>query len=174
MRVMMTKFAAALGGGDRRSIGNADCVTAAVRAEPKRFDELWTCLAHDDPLVRMRASDAIEKVSRDNPALLQPHKRALLERSLDDGTPEMRWHLIAIASRLSLKTAEADAFCSYLDGRLRHDPSRIVKVMALQAAFELGVKHPALASNFQRMLTFAQSSPWPSVRARANKLSVPP
>ena len=170
---MTTNFAAALGGGDRRSIGRADSIVAEVQRDPARFDELWTCLTNDAPLVRMRAADAIEKISRDNPALLRPHKRVLLERSLDDGTPEMRWHLITITSRIRLKTPEAETFCSYLDACLRNDPSRIVKVMALQAAFELSLNHPVLANDFQQMREFASSSPWPSVRARVKKLSAP-
>ena len=120
-------FASALSGGDRRSIGRADKVVDAIRREPDRVEELWGCLTHDDPIVRMRAADALEKLSREAAAPFGAHKKALLDGSLDDGTAEMRWHLIAIAARLALTAVEAKRLCAYLDDRLRHDASRIVR-----------------------------------------------
>ena len=112
-----------------------------------------------------------EKVSRNNAALFEPHRQALLDRSLEDGTAEVRWHLIAITSRLHLQTAEAREFLTYLDDRLRHDASRIVKVTALQAACNIARAHRALTTDLARMLAFARSSPRPSVIARARLLA---
>ena len=166
----MDDIARRLQGGDRRSIGEADAVAASIGHDPTRFDALWRCLRHCDPLVRMRAADALEKISRSNAALCQPHRLALLDRSLDDGTAEMRWHLIAMTSRLQLHAAEAREFMTYLEDRLNHDPSRIVKVTALQVAFDLACAHHALTAEFARMLDFARSSTWPSVVARARVL----
>ncbi len=161
-----------LQGGDRRSVGEADAVAACVEQDPARFDALWQCLGHLDPLVRMRAADALEKASRSSAMLFEPHRQPLLDRRLEDGSAEMRWHLIAITSRLRLHVAEARAFNTYLDDRLRRDGSRIVKVMALQAAFDISRAHAALAADFATMLAFARSSAWPSVVARARMLGV--
>ena len=99
---------------------------------------------------------------------------ALLDGSLDDGTAEMRWHLIAIAARLALTAVEAKRLCAYLDDRLRHDASRIVRVMALQAAYDLAARHPALKTSFEDMLKFAHACSLASVRARARKLQSQP
>jgi len=170
----MKGFAEALGGGDRRSIGRANFVVAQVRRDSARFEELWTCLYHSDALVRMRSADALEKLSRDNADSFDAHKHELLSRSPDDGTPETRWHLIAIASRLTLNANEAEDLCAYLDHSLRHDPSRIVKVMSLQSAHALASRHPALTNNLRRMLKYARLTPWPSVSARARKLGALP
>jgi len=170
----MERLAGTLRGGDRRSIGQADVVVAVVRRQPARFAELWDCLRHDEPLVRMRAADALEKLSRDDRDALAPYKDVLLARSLDDGTAEMRWHLVAMISRLPLDADEAKGAVSYLDDLLRHDPSRIVRVTALQAAADICSTHPALKDVFRDMLDRARASKSPSVKARARKIASDP
>jgi hypothetical protein len=159
-----------LEGGDRRSTGRADEAAEAVLADGSRAGELWALIEDRDPLVRMRAADALEKASRSRPELLLPHKQALLDGRLDDGTPEVRWHLFAMAARLPLSGAEAERLMFCLDAALHEDSSRIVKVMALQAAADLAAAHPPLRRRFAAMLDFARSSPWPAVAARARKL----
>jgi hypothetical protein len=161
-----------LQGGDRRSLGAAGEVLEAVRRDPARFEELWACISHGDPLVRMRAADALEKLSRENPAPFAAHKSAILDGSLDDGTAEVRWHVIPIAARLPLTDAESETLFAYIDGRVRSDPSRIVKAEALQAAAAIHSRHPRLRAAFLKLLTWARSSPWPSLRARARKISL--
>ena len=167
----MNDFVSILAGGDRRSIGQSKAVIAAVKLEPARFEELWDCLSNDDPLVRMRVADALEKISRQDFRVLKPYKKALLTHALDDDTPEVRWHLIAMTSRLPLQDGEASKVMRYLKRAQRDDASRIVKVMALQAGFDLTSQHPSLAISLRAMLDQALNSRWPSVRARARKLS---
>ena len=156
-----------LTGGDRRSIGRADIVVEELIAQPDRLTELWACLTSLDPLVRMRAADALEKFSRICPAAFNVHKAALLTHKLDDGSAEVRWHLIAITSRLKLCPVEAQQFVLYLDDRVKNDPSKIVKVMALQAAKDLQETEKSVEDGVVQMLRFAKSSAWPSVAARA-------
>src|SRR5271154_6453980 len=69
---------ARLKGGDRRTIGRADEVAAHVTKNPRLFPQLIAGLWSDDPLVRMRAADATEKVTRENPKFLPPYKKDLL------------------------------------------------------------------------------------------------
>jgi len=169
----MESFSSLLQGGDRRSIGRADEAVESVRRAPRRFDELWACLAHGDPVVRMRAVDALEKITRFDAAPLACHKQALLANTFDDGTPEVRWHLIAMLRRVPLDAAEVAGTLKRLDRLLHEDESRIVKTAALQTAFELRFQSPGAQKTFAAMLAFALQSPWPSVRARARKLAWP-
>ncbi len=53
-----------LEGGDRRTIGRSDEVAAMVSKNPELFPRLVRGLWSEDPLVRMRAADATEKVTR--------------------------------------------------------------------------------------------------------------
>ena len=75
---MAKNLLAQLTGGDRRSIGRANQVAAAVLQSPETFPELIKGLWSEDSLVRMRAADAVEKISRQKPELLHPYKKELL------------------------------------------------------------------------------------------------
>ena len=52
-----------LKGGDRRSIGRANEVVADVLRDPTLFDALFNGMLNDDPIVRMRSADAVEKIT---------------------------------------------------------------------------------------------------------------
>ncbi len=166
----MRAIAARLTGGDRRSIGQANAVAASVRAQPALFGQLWDCLTHPDAVVRMRAADALEKLGRDMPVIFAERRTAILSGALDDGTPGLRWHLVAIASRLPLTDDEAASFCLRLRHLIGHDRSRIVRVMALQALHDVAARHPALAARLDDALAYAEHSAIPSLRARAGNL----
>ena len=60
-------------------IGRADEVAAMVAKNPKLFASLIAGLWSADELVRMRAADAAEKVTRTSRELLQPYKKELLD-----------------------------------------------------------------------------------------------
>lgn len=67
-----------LAGGDRRSLGRANMVVKGISRDPKLFSLVFEAMLHNDPVVRMRAADAIEKVTVSRPEFLQVHKRKLL------------------------------------------------------------------------------------------------
>jgi hypothetical protein len=73
-------IAALLTGGNPRGLRNAGIVIDAASRRPERLEELVQCVFSADEVVRMRASDALEKVCRSRPALLQPFVPRLLER----------------------------------------------------------------------------------------------
>ncbi len=71
----MTNTVSKLKGGDRRSIGNVSAVVAAVGKKPGLFKDRVGGLFDPNPIVRMRAADAMEKCAADDPRLWQPFKR---------------------------------------------------------------------------------------------------
>jgi len=157
--------------GDRRSTGNADLMAALVIKQPEHFAELWACLKNDNSIVRMRAADALEKVTRASARDLQSHKMDLLSQQLDDGTKEVRWHLLAMCSRLQLAEVEASQLMDHLNHCLQIGRSNIVRVTALQAAFEINQCHAFLRSILSEMLSYAKNSGIPSLNSRARKLT---
>jgi hypothetical protein len=56
-----------LEGGDRRSIGRVDEVINDVLTNSQLIKVLVDGLFVDNPLVRMRVADALEKISSDHP-----------------------------------------------------------------------------------------------------------
>src|SRR5277367_4712292 len=140
-----------LKGGDRRSIGRSNEVVALVQQRPAVFPQLIHGLWSSDPLVRMRAADAAEKVSLCRPDLLQPFKTKLL-RLLDETTQqELRWHLAQMIPRLRL--AKKDRVRATAVFRLHlNDQSSIVKASAMQAIADLARNDDDLVPEVKELL----------------------
>jgi HEAT repeat protein len=158
-----------LTGGDRRSIGQSDEVAALVLGRPALFPRLMQGLWSSDPLIRMRAADAAEKVSSRRPDLLRPFKAKLL-CLLDEATQqEVRWHLAQMIPRLRLSKKDrlraASAFRLYLSDR-----SSIVKTSALQALADLAHTDDELMPEVKDLLTAVTKVGTAAMRARGRKL----
>jgi hypothetical protein len=158
-----------LKGGDRRSIGRADQVAASVSKNPELFRELIAGLRSEDALVRMRAGDAAEKVSRVTPGLLQPHKDKLLALMAETEEQELRWHLAAMVPRLRLNAKERQYAASLLN-RYLEDRSSIVKTCALQGLADLADSDAAIQANAIEALREAMRNGTPAMKARSRKL----
>ncbi len=80
-------------GGDRRSIGAVGEVVEAVLADADLFKHLFTGMMEADDIVRMRAADAVEKVTATRPEHLSPYKTEIIEQIARSEQQEARWHL---------------------------------------------------------------------------------
>jgi hypothetical protein len=158
-----------LAGGDRRSIGRSNKVARLVLKSPRRFRELIACLWHESPVVRMRAADAAEKVSAQEPRLLDRHKPQLLGLLAEAEQIELRWHLAAMIPRLHLTPAERQRTAATLH-RYLEDRSSIVKTFALQAFTDLAQNDAAMRPKVKQLLEDALQSGTLAMRARARNL----
>jgi HEAT repeat protein len=158
-----------LTGGDRRSIGRSEEVAVDVLADPGLFPVLFEGMLAEDELVRMRAADALEKVSQQHPAWLKPFKSRILKEVASSSQQEVRWHVCQLFSRLELDAQEHGEVYAILQGYLE-DESRIVRVFAMQALADLArqdqERRPQIIAQLQE-LTCSGS---PSMRARGKKL----
>lgn len=68
-----------LKGGDLRSKGKSEEVVSDILEQPFLFGKVFEGMLNDDPVVRMRAADAIEKVSRLHPEYLKGYKKKLIQ-----------------------------------------------------------------------------------------------
>ena len=160
-----------LRGGDRRSIGRADQVAAIVAKSLKLFPQLIAGLWSPDPLIRMRAADAAEKVTRRRPELLTPFKKELLGLMTEATEQEMRWHLAAMVPRLPLNAAERELAISSLNTYLE-DRSSIVKTFALQGLAYLAQGDPTIQPTVVEILREATRNGTPAMKARSRKLLI--
>ena len=158
-----------LEGGDRRSIGRADEVAAMVSKEPRLFPELIVGLWSDDSLVRMRAADAAEKVTRTDRELLVPYKKELLGLMAETQQQEMRWHLAAMIPRLRMNARERKLAGRLLEDYLT-DSSSIVKTCALQGLADLAQEDASLRPSVIEALREATRNGTPAMKARSRKL----
>ena len=160
---------ALLEGGDRRSIGRSDKVAAIVGGNPSLFPKLVAGLWSPNPLVRMRAADAVEKLTRTKPTLLSEHKKELLGLMQETGQQELRWHLAAMTPRFSLTRNERQRVAAILHTYLE-DRSSIVKTFALQALADLARQQRSMRAEVVERLRESARSGTAAMRARSRKL----
>ncbi len=119
--------------------------------------------------MRMRAADAIEKVTRKNREFLQPYKKELLGLMAEASQQEMRWHLAAMVPRLALSDRERQLAASLLN-RYLEDRSSIVKTFALQGLADLARDDSRLQPRVLEVLRSAARNGTPAMKARGRKL----
>jgi hypothetical protein len=160
---------ALLEGGDRRSIGRSDQVAAMVAKDAGRFSELIAGLWSADPLVRMRAVDATEKVTRSSREFLRPYKKELLGLMAETKQQELRWHLAAMIPRLPLNARDRQLAVCLMNSYLE-DGSSIVKTSALQGLADLAEEDTSLRVKVIELLREASRTGTPAMKARSRSL----
>jgi hypothetical protein len=158
-----------LRGGDRRSIGRSDEVARAICKNPKLFSRVFSEVLNPDPIIRMRAADAIEKASAIRPQLLQPFKRSILNNVANINQQEVRWHVAQILPRLQMTPKERDLAVAILFDYLE-DKSSIVRTFAMQALADLTQEDSRLRKRVVPVIEFLTAEGTPAMRARGRKL----
>jgi hypothetical protein len=159
-----------LHGGDLRSKGRSEEVVADVLKNKQLFGELFQGFYNANPVVRMRVADAVEKISRQLPELLESYKQKLIEEVSCIPQQEVQWHLAQVFGRIDFDKKEIKLVSSILQSYFRNSSSNIAKVMSLQAMFDLSQKFPELTPEVQQMLHEALALKVPSLISRARKL----
>ena len=158
-----------LTGGDRRSIGRANEVAKEIARDRSAFARVFAAMLDPDPVVRMRAADALEKASALNPGALQPFKRRLLAKLPSIDQQEVRWHVAQMLPRLRLTPQERDHAISLLLDYL-NDKSSIVKTSAMQALADFALQDKQLRLRVRPILENLTAVGTPAMRARGRKL----
>jgi hypothetical protein len=158
-----------LSGGDRRSLGRSNEVVGHVLAHPAHFRHVFAGLPTHDPVIRMRAADAIEKITARRPELLRPFKRKLLAIAGSTDQQETRWHAALILPRLQLRKKERAVALGILFDYLR-DNSSIVKTWAMQAIWDLSSADPKLRARIIPLIEELTEVGTPAMRARGRKI----
>ncbi len=165
----MTNLLKQLAGRDRRSIGASNRVAAQVLAHPRLFRSVFAGLLDDDPVLRMRCADAVEKVTAQRPDLLLPYKRQLLDRIALVTQPEVRWHVAQMLPRLDLTRLERTRALAILH-EYTGDESRIVKTCAMQALADFAEQDQGLRAPVLRQLRRLTHTGSPAMQSRGRKL----
>jgi hypothetical protein len=165
----MTGILKKLEGDDRRSIGRVEEVVDAVLKEPALFETIFNAMLADDPVVRMRAADAVEKISVIHPQYLQPYKDKLIKRISSIDQQEVRWHVAQLLPRLALSGPERKTVVNILFGYL-NDKSKIVKTFSLQALSDFAQQDDSLRPRVVEVLEDMIQTGSAAVKSRGKKL----
>ncbi len=165
----MSEILKKLEGGDRRSIGRANEVVDDVLGDPALFVALFQGMTGDDPLIRMRAADAVEKVTAQRPDYLQPFKTKLLREVANSRQQEVRWHVAQMLPRLALSRLERELAVQTLLDYLG-DGSSIVKTFAMQALADLAEREVSLRDRVIEVMEKSTREGTPAMKSRGQKL----
>jgi hypothetical protein len=160
-----------LEGGDRRSIGKVEEVVNEIFKNSALFNVLIEGLFVEDPVVRMRAADAIEKITLDRCEYLQPYKRRIIKLAAETRQQEVRWHIAQIMPRLHVTPKEKAKVVKILFDYLQ-DNSKIVVTFALQALADFATEDKKLRPRTINVLEELSKTGSPAVKNRGKKLLV--
>ena len=158
-----------LAGGDRRSIGRVGEIVADVLNDPALFEVVFHAMLSNDPIIRMRSADAIEKITARHPEYLQPYKTKLIQQVAKIEQQEVRWHVAQMIPRLELSEEERAVVVEILLDYL-HDKSKIVKTFSMQALADLAEQDASLRSQVIPLLEELTRTGSPAMKSRGRKL----
>jgi hypothetical protein len=164
----MTRVIRLLSGGDRRSIGRVAEVVDLVEQNPSFFHQVIEAFEVDDEVVRMRASDALEKLTRNHPEWIAPYAEAVWN-AVGSDLKEVRWHVAQMLPRVAQTPASKrramDVLTAYIS-----DPSSIVRTCAMQSLADLSVDDANLRRNVVQVIHDLVESGTPAMKSRGRKL----
>ncbi len=168
----MIKIIDYLKNGDLRSISQVNQLVTLINNQAD-FDRLFNYLNASDRLVAMRAADAVEKLTRQSRHFLKAHKVAYLELLSKAADKELKWHLAQLAPRFSYSDREFEAVwqCLKMWAEQRGE-SKIVRVNAVQALFELADKAEIYQTQLKQIVANIKREAIPSIDARLKKLEL--
>lgn len=158
-----------LAGGDLRSNGKADDIVLLILEKTELFEDLFQGLYSADPIIRMRAADAVEKITQTRADLLDSYKDKLLALADTTEQKEMRWHFAQIMPRLNLTEFERERVFSIIEGYLTSQ-SAIVQACSLECLYDIGKKDMVLRGKAIEHLQHGLTSSYKAVQARSQKV----
>ncbi|MDH3537725.1 MAG: hypothetical protein OER87_18430 [Gammaproteobacteria bacterium] len=165
----MNRIEQLLSAGDLRTIGKSEDIVKSVKSDPKLLSDVVNAILVENPGVRMRASDAIEKITRDNPEWLMPYKRKILTKIACINQKEVRWHMAQILPRLGLTKKEREKVFKIMQSYL-HDESSIVRTFAMQALTDIAIQDHSYAGKVRNQLDRLIEGGSPAMKSRGKKL----
>lgn len=156
-------------GTDRRSIGNSNEVVVEVLANPSLFETVFNGMQSDDPVLRMRCADVVEKITAHHSEYLVPYKQCLIHEISQINQQEVRWHVAQMFSRLELSKNERQDILEILTDYLK-DKSKIVKTFSMQALADIAEHDDELRPRIIRQLEILTKDGSPAMRSRGRKL----
>ena len=101
-------------GGKSNSLGRSGEVIAAVLADHGRLPELYDCMFHNDPWLRMRAADSFEKICRVHPDWIEPYAERLISDLATTEQASIQWHLAQIYQTITLTSQQQRRVIAWL------------------------------------------------------------
>lgn len=155
--------------GDLRSAGKSEVVVKKVLANPRLFGDVVNAIFSVNAGTKMRAADAVEKITRYYPEWLTPYKQLFLTKISAIKQKEVRWHTAQILPRLKLtKKERAKVFNLMLE--YLEEKSSIVRTFAIQALADIALQDEAYKRQVHSLISRLMVNGSPAMKSRGKKL----
>jgi HEAT repeat protein len=160
---------ALLSGGDRRSIAKSNRARAEIERNPALVTELAALTDDPDWLVTQRALDLMEKLGRDNPGRIQPHKNIFIGPLAESDKWEIRLQIVRALPLFRWTPAQTRRVEEILIANVSY-PQTFVRAWALDALATLAERRPTLRPVVRRHLREFEASSSKALQARARHI----
>lgn len=135
-----------LTGGHPNSLGRTLEVVEIVLSDRDRLDELYRCYFSADEVVRLRTSNAMKRVSREQPEWLVPYIDQLLTEISEIDQASTQWTLAQLFQTLApwMSKAQLESARAILKRNLTAMKDWIVLNLTMQTLAEWAETDPAL------------------------------
>ena len=157
-------------GGDLRSIGRGNEVVQQILDNPQLFPDVFEGLTSDEPIIRMRSADVIEKVAKQHPEYLQPFKSQLINEISRIDQKEVQWHVAQMFAYLTIDQSERDTIMNILLTYLSQDTGAIVKTFSMQTLAIFAERYPDIRPEIIELIECLMKTGSPAIITRGNKL----
>lgn len=165
----MSEIERLLSVGDLRSAGKSEVVVKKVLANPSLFGDVVDAIFSENAGTKMRASDAVEKITRSYPEWLTPYKKLFLTKISEIEQKEVRWHTAQILPRLRLTKNEREKVFNLMLVYLE-DKSSIVRTFAMQAMADIAILDETYVSQVHSLISRLMENGSPAMKSRGKKL----
>src|SRR6185436_8243781 len=158
-----------LSGGDRRSIAGSNRVRPLIEDNPSLVIELAALTADEDWLVTQRALDLLEKLAREHPEWIAPHKEVFIGPLAASDKWEIRLQIVRALPLFHWSPAQADRVEKILLENVAF-PQTFVRAWALDSLATLAEQKKTLIPIVRKYLRDFEQSPSKALHARAKHI----
>jgi len=158
-----------LSGGDRRGIAKSNRARAEIERNPALVTELAALTNDPDWLVTQRALDLMEKLARDHPAWIEPHKDTFIGSLAQSDKWEIRLQIVRALPLFRWTPAQARRVEKILIANVSY-PQTFVRAWALDGLATLAERRPTLRPVVRRHLREFEASSSKALQARARHI----
>ena len=165
-------FEVMLSGGHPNSLGNTVDIVEQVLNDHTLLRELLDCYGSPDPVVRLRVSSALKRLSQAHPEWLVPHLDELLGPVADIDQASTKWTLAILFEALKphMTVGQSSTALDTVKRNLDQSDDWIVQNTTMQVIAGWAEDDPALREWLHPRLVSLSSSSRKSVSARARRL----
>lgn len=169
----MAAFDNMLTGGHPNSLGHTIEVVEAVLADRSRLRELLDCYRSNDPVVRLRTSNALKRVEAERHDWLVPFLDRLIDEVGALDQPSAQWTLAQLFLRFTwdMTPEQRDGASGLMKRNLEKYDDWIVLNATMETLFEWSRDDASLRGWLKPHLDRLAKDPRRSVAGRAKKLS---